>query len=224
MLHPDTFPFLKDLKKNNTRDWFQANKSRYQEVKNSFDFFVEVTINELRKIDPRIGPVTPKDCVFRIYRDVRFSKDKSPYKNHLGAAISRGGRKGSLAGYYMHFENGGSFLAGGLYMPPKEIITPVRREIFDNTQEFKEIISSPKFKQHFSTLSGEKLKRAPRDYDEGFEDIELIKHKSFLMYKVLPDDLVSSEILLNEVKDVFSAMRPLNDFLNNVVEEVVGRA
>ena len=118
--------FLNELSENNNREWFQKNKKWYDESREKVLFLTEVVINEIRKFDPDVPLLEPKDCLFRIFRDVRFSHDKSPYKTNFGSFIAKGGRKSSYAGYYFHIEPSGSFVGGGIYMPAAEPLKAIR--------------------------------------------------------------------------------------------------
>ncbi len=209
--------FLKELKRNNNRKWFNENKPKYQEAKKQFEDMVKQFIPEVAKIDNSIDILEPKDCVFRIYRDVRFSKDKSPYKENFGAVFAKGGRKSPYAGYYLHIEPGASFIGGGLHMPPSDILKIARKEVFDYTEEFKEIISQQSFTDNFQTIMGEKLKRAPRDFPNEFPDIELLKYKSYTIGKNVSDEIFQSPGAMNEITATFAAMQPFISFFNRAI-------
>lgn len=212
-----TLEFLSDLKHNNNRDWFNTNKKRYLEARSELDELVNQVIPEIRKFDPEIGTITAKDCVFRIYRDVRFSKDKSPYKTNMGGFIARGGRKGGFAGYYIHIDPAGSFIAGGNYMPPSDILKMIRQEIMYNIDEFKAIINKTSFRKTFGDLDGEKLSRPPKDFPADFPEIELLKLKSFtVMHPASMETLLQKDPVKYIVK-VFKELHPLNQFLNNAL-------
>jgi len=220
MISNKTFQFLKDLKKHNNRDWFNKNKSRYEEANNEFKEFVGKLIREVAKFDKAVGNLEPKDCVFRIYRDVRFSKDKSPYKTHFGAHIVSGGKKGegTRAGYYMHISPGECFLAGGAHMPPSEWITAIRKEIHYNAKELKKIINGKDFKKYFGKITGEKLSSVPRGYDKTHPEIELLKHKSLLAVHNMNEKQVTSKQFLSHAAKVFKAMKPFDKFLNQSLD------
>lgn len=214
--------FLKDLKANNDRDWFQDNKDRYEESKSEFERFIDALIGEITKFDTSIGHHTAKDCIFRIYRDVRFSKDKSPYKTHFGAHITSAAKRSEIhsrAGYYIHIEPGGSsMLAGGAYLPQGPWLKAIRQEIAYNAQNLKDILHDESFEKYFGKLEGEKLKRAPKDYAPDHPEIELLKHKSFLAAHQCTDDLVTSGDFLSHASKVFMALKPLDDFLNSSMD------
>ena len=214
----DTLQFLSDLKNHNDRDWFTANKPRYEAAHREFLQFTDALIAEIAKFDPGIVHHTAKDCVFRIYRDVRFSKDKSPYKTHFGAHISPAVKKSEIhsrAGYYLHLEPGGeTMLAGGAYLPEAGWLKAIRQEIAYNTTEFKGILNDPEFKKHFGTMEGEKLKTTPKDYPADHPAIEWLKHKSFLASHKCSDAVAGSPDFLKHCAAVFRSLQPFDMFLN----------
>lgn len=209
--------YLKQLQVNNNREWFNENKSLFLEVKESFEQLTEGFIAQISAFDPRIKDLKAKDCVFRIYRDVRFGKDKSPYKTHFGAYINQGGRKGKTCGYYIHIEPDATMIAGGIYGPPADVLFEIRDAIYADTDEFKEIIHSEEFVAHFGEIEGDKLKRAPKGFPKDFEDIELLKHKSFICTKMLTNDELCSPTFVAETMTLFKAMKPFNDFFNRAI-------
>ena len=212
--------FLEDLRDNNTREWFAENKKRYEQAHQSFLSFVEEIIAMVRVFDPTVGDITPKECVFRIYKDIRFSHDKTPYKINMGAFITRGGRKLSYAGYYLHLEPGACMLAGGIYMPDSDTLKRLRQEVYFNSPEFKSLLGAEAFVNYFGALREEgKLKKAPRDYPSDFPDIELLKHRHYTMSHYVSDDIVCSKQFPALIKSVFEAMKPVNDFLNRALKD-----
>lgn len=210
--------FLKALEKHNNREWFNAHKDTYKAAKKDFDGFVQVLIQGTQNIDPRVEQLAPKDCVFRIYRDVRFSKNKAPYKTNFGAAISPGGRKSPYATYYIHVQPGNSFVAGGMYMPDNKVLKKVRQEIDYNEEEFRQIINSKRFKQYFGTLGGNKLKTSPKDYPNDHPAIDLLRHKGFIGLHKVTDNQLTKSTFSKQVLEVFEALYPLNAFLNRALD------
>jgi uncharacterized protein (TIGR02453 family) len=212
--------FLGTLRENNNREWFAENKRLYEKASNSLLTLVGQFIPEIQRIDPSVGDLAAKDCVFRIYRDTRFSPDKTPYKTNMGAYFARGGRKSPYAGYYLHLEPGASMLAGGIWMPEPEALKRIRQEIYYNSVEFKSLLGAASFKKYFDGLSEDgKLKNPPRDFPAAFPDVELLKHKNFTMFHRIDDETVCSEEYPELVIDVFEAMRPINDFLNRAFRD-----
>jgi uncharacterized protein (TIGR02453 family) len=222
ILTEGTLTFLENLKLNNNREWFNANKADYELAKSEFISFADNVIVRIAEFDQDIRHQTAKETVFRIFRDVRFSADKAPYKTHFGAYISASKSKSdihSYAGYYIHIEpSGGSFLAGGAYMPQGPWLKNIRQEIHYNSDEFRSIINNETFRKTFGEMEGEKLKSSPREYPKDHRDIELLKHKSFLASHECPDKLVLSEEFAEHAIKVFSVLYPFNRFLNHARE------
>lgn len=219
MIQSSTLQFLKNLKKNNTKEWFDANRDVYELAKTNFREFVEELITGISKFDPAVKNLEAKQCVFRINRDIRFSPDKTPYKRNLSALITPGGKKSFSAGYYVHVEPGASFLAGGMWQPESVYLNAIRQEIDYNADEFKKIITAKAFKTHFGSLSDEdKLKTVPKGYDKTHPQIELLKHKSFIVSSELADKTVVSKDFLKDCIKIFNAMYPLNSFLRRACD------
>ncbi len=210
--------FLTELKANNDREWFQAHKGSFEKAKKEFEALVNRIIPEIYKFDPSIGTITAKDCVFRIYRDIRFSPDKTPYKTHFGAYISKGGRKSEHAGYYLHIDADQSFAAGGMHMPRSEKLKKIRQEIMYNVDEFKSIIENPDFKSTFDGFMDEKLKRPPKDFPTDFQDIDLLKYKGYTVLHDLDEGTLLSDEAEQKIAMVFKTLKPLNDFLNRSLD------
>jgi uncharacterized protein (TIGR02453 family) len=213
-----TLDFLVAIRCNNNREWFQQNKSSYLEARNNFDTFVQELIDKLVAFEPILKGLEAKSCVYRINRDIRFSNDKSPYKTHFGAFIVRGGRKNGdrFAGYYFHIEPGKSIIAGGAYMPPSPWLASIRHKIDEEPGKLLKIINSRNFTSHFGKMEGEQLKTAPKGYASDHPYIELLRYKSFLASKELRDDLVLSDNFFDIVIEGFKAIKPFNDYLNDI--------
>lgn len=218
MLQPSTLKFLKDLKKNNNKPWFDANRKRYEDAKVDFASFIQAVINLHGKKDPSIKNLLAKECMFRINRDIRFSKDKSPYKTNFGASINKGGRKAwNSAGYYFHLEPGGCFTGGGIYMPDPETLKKIRQEIDYNLPAFKKIIGSKKFKAVYGGLDnseGFMLSRVPKGYEPGNPAAEFLRLKSFIAMVSLSDADLTSKNLVKKTVVAFEALQPLIEFIN----------
>jgi uncharacterized protein (TIGR02453 family) len=214
--------FLSQLKENNNREWFAVNKDRYEATKADFEQISNSLILEISKFDEEIKHVAAKDCVFRIYRDTRFSHDKTPYKTHYGVFIAAGGgRKSVRGGYYLHFEPGNCFVAVGAWCPPPEILKALRQSVYDNIDEFKEIRSHAEFSKYFSDFYQEdKLKTAPKGFPKDFPEIELLKLKHYMVEYKLNNQLLSKDDFVEEVAEILQAAHPLNVFLNYTIDEV----
>ncbi len=220
MLHPTTLKFLKDLKKNNNRPWFENHRKQFEIAKTDFQSFIEHLIAAISTFDKPIGNLTVKECVFRINRDVRFSKDKSPYKSNMAGYFNKGGKKSSGAGYYIHIEPGKSFAAGGMWMPLPPDLAKIRQEIDYSFDEWKKMIGNASFKKLFTAgiRSDEILVRPPKGYDENNPAIEYLKMKSFVISRSFTDAEVQNKTFIKDVTKTFQAMKPLVDFLNKAIE------
>jgi uncharacterized protein (TIGR02453 family) len=222
MLQPSTLKFLRDLKKNNNKPWFDANRKRYEEAKKDFENFIQQVIDIHGKKDRAISSLKAKDCLFRINRDVRFSKDKSPYKTNFGASINKGGRKAfSTAGYYFHLEPGQCFVGGGIYQPMPEELKKVRQEIDYNFNEFKKIIGAKKFKSFYGDLDKSEaflLCRVPKGYEPDNPAAEYLRLKSYIALAGLNDAGLTSKDLVKKTVAAFEALQPVVQFINNSLE------
>lgn len=214
-----TLKFLKQLAKNNRKEWFDENRKTYEAAKVEFEAVVKAVIDKAIVYDPLLAGLEAKKCMFRINKDVRFSKDKSPYKQNMGASINPGGKKSMIPGYYLHVEPGKSFLAGGCWQPMPDMLAAIRQEIDYNAKDFRKILAAKDFKNYFGALSEEdKLKTAPKGYDKAHEDIDLLQHKSFIAVHELTDAQVLDKNFPTYVSKVFKAMLPLNSFLRNTMD------
>lgn len=219
MINPDTLQFIADLKENNSREWFQANKERYDAAQANVIAFAGELINELSKLNAGVSAdVEPKKCVMRIYRDVRFSKDKTPYKTNM--AIGRLTKNKTVEiGYYLQIEPGKSFIAGGYWMPQGEHIKSIRQEIDYNAADLTGIVDSADFKKSFGEFRDqEKLKTLPKGYDADNENIELLKLKSFIAYRDLKDKELTGTNAAKQVAELCAKIHSLNVFLNNAID------
>ena len=211
--------FLSELKVNNNKEWFDQNRKRYEESRKKVLFLTELIIHEINSFDPEIGNQNPKDCVFRIFRDVRFSNDKTPYKINMGSFIAKGGRKSVGAGYYLHVEPGGSFVGGGAYCPPADSLKALRTEIFDHPEEFKQLIHSNSFRTTYPEMYEDKLKTAPKGFPKDFMDIDLLKYKSYAFTSRISDSDVTGEAFVGKIVAAFKELSPVNRFLNTAIEK-----
>ncbi|MCK5774823.1 MAG: DUF2461 domain-containing protein [Bacteroidales bacterium] len=208
------FEFLKELTLNNRKEWFDTHKTRYLLAKENMESMVEDAIWQISEFDNTIADQQVKKCLFRIYRDVRFSKNKTPYKTNMGAVIVPGGKKTGKAGYYIHIEPGGSFLGGGVYLPEAKILKSVREEVLYEIDEFRSVIEKPRFVKLFGSIHGEKLKRPPKGFPADFKDVELLKLKSFALFHPISDEQVLRDDFIEYATAVFKEMRPFNNFIN----------
>ncbi len=221
MLQNTTLKFIGELKENNNKDWFESNRKQYESAKENFGETVNELIAGLSKKDEDIATLTAKDCMFRINRDVRFSKDKSPYKTNFGASINRGGKKSFFAGYYFHCEPGKSFAGGGLWMPETEHLKKIRQEIDYNWEDFKKIIKSKSFVNTYGDLNKNEeatLNREPKGYDKMNPAIEYIKLKCWIATKPIADADLTGTGATKKILSAFNALLPLIKFLNRAIE------
>lgn len=222
MIQQGTLQFLKNLNKNNRKEWFDKNRGKFDEAKKNVEETTAEIIRRLSKSDESIAHLQPKDCMFRINRDVRFSKNKSPYKTNMGVYFSKGGKKGIQAGYYFHIEPGAAFVAGGLWMPMPQELKKVRQEIDYNLDDFEKILNSKTFKNTFGSLDRSDeytLSRPPKGYDDSNPAIEYLKMKSFIVTRKIKDEELSSKDVVKNVVGYFEKMRPFIDFLNRAIED-----
>lgn len=214
VISPDTLSFLKDLNQNNNRDWFTQNKERYVAAQQNMVEFVDDLIQEISGFDEAILKLDAKKSLFRIYRDTRFSKDKTPYKTNFGAGLGMG-KGAEIAGYYLHIEPGKSFLAGGVYQPESGVLREIRKEISINRNEFEAVINGMEFSKYFSGLSQEdKLVRVPPGFEKDDPMAEFLKLKSYIAVYQLKDTEILDKGAVAKFAGIFSSVKPLNDFLS----------
>ena len=217
-MQSSTLQFLRNLEKNNSREWFNDNKTLYQEAQQDVISFVEKLIEEMADFDEEMGKLEAKKSVFRIYRDTRFSKDKTPYKTNFGAGLGMG-KGNKISGYYLHIEPGKSFLAGGVYKPEPSVLKTIRQEISAFGDEFKAILEQDEFRNYFRGLSVEdKLKKVPQGFEKDDKMAEYLKLKHFIVTHPISDEQLLSENAVKEFTKIFKAMKPLNDFLQTPFE------
>jgi len=217
LINKSTLEFLYDLKRHNEREWFQRNRTRYLEAKSDYESFIQAVITKITGFDPMLKGLEASSCMYRINRDIRFSNDKTLYKTHMGAFIVRGGKQNGdrFAGYYIHIEPGNnSMIAGGAYMPPSAWLKIIREKIDGQGDRFLKIIQNKEFVDFFGELEGEKLKTAPKGFPRDHPLIELLKMKSYLVTRMIPDKEVTGSGLFELVIRGSKIMKPLNDFLN----------
>jgi len=220
MLKKETLNFIKDVAENNNREWFAANKDVYETAKADVLELVATLIPELAKVDPLLSAeADPKKSLLRIYRDVRFSKNKDPYKNNFGIWFSAKSKGGNEPGYYLHIQPGKGFLAGGYWMPEAGHLKLIRQEIDYNIGDFKEIINDNDFKKSFKLGVDNALKNAPKGYDPADPNIEFLKLKSFEATTKISDEEFLKPNLVNKLISSFKTVQPLVAFLRNAIEQ-----
>jgi uncharacterized protein (TIGR02453 family) len=221
MFQKSTVNFLKELKKNNNKAWFDSHRENFISAKAEFETLVEKLISITGAFDKDIKELQPKNCTFRMNRDIRFSKDKTPYKANMGASFNRGGKKSIFAGYYFHLEPGGkSFAGGGLWMPEAAELKKLRQEIDYCFPEFKKIITGSVFKKQYPGLEmneGQMLVNVPKGYEKENPAASFLKLKSFVATRNIPDTLLQSPTLISEAGAAFKALMPLVKFMNRSI-------
>ena len=220
--------FLSDLAQNNNREWFTANKQRYQEALLTFTQLASDYLEGMKRIDPMLADVTVKDCLWRIYRDTRFSKDKTPYKDHFGAypaapqpgKPNSSGKHSDRAGYYLHIQPGQCMFAAGMWCPNSDLLNAVRREMVANYEEVEEIMAAEPFQRYFKDFEhSAMLKRVPNGYDPDFKHPDWLKQKWVIISTPFTDEEVCRPDFLKHLLEVAAAAKPMNDFLNYTFEE-----
>ncbi len=216
------FAFLRELKSNNNREWFAAHKESYLQLKSGFEALTDELIAHISLWDEEVKGLKAKDCVCRIYRDVRFSPDKSPYKTHFGAYICGfRGRNSGRCGYYLHLEPGSSLLAGGCHCPEPTLLKRLRQDIYDNIEEFTGIIREPGFAAEFPEIDPEgKLKKVPLPFPPDFSEADLLKYKHYDVASIKPDSWFEDGDALEKTDRVFRKLYKFNRFLNYTIDNV----
>lgn len=211
--------FLLDLSKNNNKTWFNENKKIYENLRKYFIDLTNVLIAKINTFDAKITNIDAKKSIYRINRDLRFTKNKTPYKTNFGAHIASGGKKSGNAGYYLHIQPKNSFLAAGIYNPNNKILDKIRWEIYENPNEFTNIINTKDFIKNFTTINGQKLKNPPKGFDKSFENIELLKFKSYIILKKISEKNLFSYNFINYTTNVYKKTFPFVTFLNKAIQK-----
>ena len=212
------YDFLVKLVANNDREWFREHKSEYEEVKNEHEKAVTWLINQISLFDENIKNVKAKDCIFRIYRDTRFSPDKTPYKDHIGAYIApNGGRKSEYAGYYVHISPTESFISGGIYCPQPNVLKALRSAIYHNIDEYLSIVNEKEYKKYFTDFFSEPLKTVPPGFPKDFEHADLLKCRHYSPSSPVSNDFWKNPNCLEEIIKRFKILYPFNQFMNNEI-------
>ncbi|MCQ2348293.1 MAG: DUF2461 domain-containing protein [Paludibacteraceae bacterium] len=224
----DILSFLSDLSRHNDREWFQANKARYDACRKRFEALTQEYLNELQAIDPTLADLQPKQCIWRIYRDVRFSADKRPYKEWFGtfpaaAAPGKpntGGKHSMRGGYYLHLQPGHCMFAGGIWCPNPDLLRALRNEIVANYDEVEQIMAQPSWRRYFGDFDTEwMLKKVPAGFDADFIHADWLKRKAYTFSTALTDEQVCAPDFMKRLIDICRAAKPMNDFLNYTFEE-----
>ncbi len=221
MITQEALQFIDDLKANNNTEWMHANKKRYENFKKDYHAMIANLLLEMKPLDKNIELLEIKNCTFRINRDIRFSKDKSPYKTNIGMWLSTNKNRKNSPGYYIHYEKGASFIAGGVWCPEVEELKKIRKEIEFFHEDLLAIVENKNFKSGFEALSREEnnvLKKAPKGYDPNHEAIEFLKLKSFTASQKIDDKLFTDKDLSKKLAEKLIVLKPLNEFLNRALD------
>jgi uncharacterized protein (TIGR02453 family) len=221
MITKEALQFLEDLIANNNTDWMHANKKRYESYKKDYHNYIASILVEMKPLDKSLELLEVKNCTFRINRDIRFSKDKSPYKTNMGVWFTQNKFRKNSPGYYIHFEKGNSFIAGGVWCPEPEELKKIRKEIAYFHEDLEAIVNNKTFKTEFKALTRDEnntLKKAPKDFEPNHPAIEFLKLKSFTASEKIDDNLFTKKDFSKVVAQKLMVLKPLNDFLNRALE------
>ena len=211
--------YLADIKVNNNREWFQAHRDRYDQVRADFEKIAEETIAAIAQFDPAIAGIPVKSTLYRFYRDTRFSLDKSPYKRHLGCYINPRGKKSPHGGYYLHFEAGNCMIGGGAYCLESPILKAVRTAIMERIDEFRAIVEAPEFHQLFPVVGDEHLKTLPAGFPRDFAYPQYLRPKNYAVMHALPEDFFFQDNWMEKAAKQFAVMKPFLDFVNETIDD-----
>ena len=215
--------FLKRLSRNNNREWFNSHKDEYLKVKTRVDELTMQLIMAVASFDPEAAYLTPADCTYRIYRDTRFSADKTPYKTHIGIFINPPyGKKVNRMGYYLHIEPENCLLAAGTVCLPPKTVTAIRQSIYDNIDEYLAIIENPAFKKAYPEVGENCLKTAPKGIPRDWEHIALVRPRDYVATHRLEDSELCRQDFVAAAREIFSLAKPFNDFINFAIDDSVG--
>jgi uncharacterized protein (TIGR02453 family) len=221
MITKEAIAFIDDLTINNNTEWMHANKKRYENFKKDYHAYIASVLAEMKPLDKSLEPLEVKNCTFRINRDIRFSKDKQPYKNNIGVWFSQNKNRKNSPGYYIHFEKGKSFIAGGVWCPEASELKQIRKEIEFFHDDLETVLNDSDFKKEFNSLTVEennRLKNAPKGFDINHPAIELLKFKSFTASQKIDDKLFTDKDFAKKIAKKLIALKPLNDFLSRSLE------
>ena len=221
MLTKEAIQFFEDLVANNNTDWMHANKKRYDNFKKDYHAYIAAILATMKPLDKTLESLEIKNCTFRINRDIRFSKDKSPYKTNIGVWMSQNQNSKNAPGYYIHFEKGNSFIAGGCWCPEPHELKQIRKEIAFFHDDLEAIVNHTKFQSEFGALTRDEnntLKKAPKDFEPDHPAIEFLKLKSFTASAKIDDKLFLDKNFNQIVAEKLIALKPMNDFLRRALE------
>ena len=221
MFKKETLEFFRKLKKNNNKAWFDDHRAEYEAAKADLEGFIQRVINDFSEYDRDLSGLHARQCLYRINRDIRFSKDKTPYKNHLAASLDRGGKRSGFAGYYFHLEPGQSFLGAGIWNPEPEPLRKIRQEIDYNLEEFEKILQGRAFRKIYPELyTGEnvQMKKIPQGFDKDNPAEYYIRFRSWMILSELTDEELLSPSLLEKTLKAYKVAKPFIDFINRAID------
>ncbi|MGH2666425.1 DUF2461 domain-containing protein [Flavobacterium sp.] len=221
MISKEAIQFIDDLKANNNTEWMHANKKCYENYKKDYHQFIASILEQMKPLDTSLDLLEVKNCTFRINRDIRFSKDKSPYKTNMGVWLTTNKNRKNSPGYYVHFEKGSSFIAGGVWCPETEELKKIRKEIAFFHEDLDGIVTNPTFKKEFGEITRDEssvLKKAPKGYEPNHPAIEFLKLKSFTCSQKIDDALFLDKDFSKKIAQKLIVIKPLNEFLNRALE------
>lgn len=213
------FRFLKELAIHNNREWFNAHRERYEAARDEFEKLIGAVITRISLFDESIRGIQPKDCTFRIYRDIRFSEDKTPYKTHFGGYINAYGKKSYHCGYYLHLQPGNCLLAGGSYCLPPALLKALRQAVYDNMDEFRSIVEDPVFHRYFPVVGENFLKTAPKGFPKEYPYLKYLQCKEYTVCCNLADEVFLAPDFLDQCETIFKQMKRFADFTNYTIDE-----
>jgi uncharacterized protein (TIGR02453 family) len=215
------FRFLQELAANNNREWFNEHRNEYEKVQAEFENFLSVIISRISLFDETIKGIQAKNCTYRIYRDTRFSTDKTPYKTHIGGFINAKGKRSNYGGYYVHLELGNCLLAGGSICIPSDLLKAIRQSIYDNIDEYISIVEDPAFKRYFPVIGDNFLKTALKGFPKDFQYMDYLKCKEYTCTYNVADEffLTSESVMSDKIEDVFRQLKRFVDFINYIIDD-----
>lgn len=216
---PVIFQFLKDLAANNNREWFNAHRDYYETARTEFDNLLSAVISRISLFDESVRCIEPKDCTYRIYRDTRFSEDRTPYKIHIGGYINPKGKKSYHCGYYVHLQPDNCLLAGGSYCLPSPLLRALRQAVYDNMAEYRSIVEDPRFKQYFPVVGESFLKSAPKGFSKDYPYLKYLQCKEYTVACSVPDSFFTESDFLDRTEEIFRQMKRFSDFINYTIDE-----
>ncbi|MCR5180406.1 MAG: DUF2461 domain-containing protein [Bacteroidaceae bacterium] len=213
------YTFLRQIAQHNDRDFFHAHQPEYKAARKAFEDITQELILRISQFDSSVAYQSPKNCIFRFARDIRFSNDKSPYKRHFGTFICSHGRKSYRGGYYLHLEPGNTMVAGGSWCPPAPLLKHIRETIVEDIDHFRDIVEEPRFKELFPVVGEEPVKTMPKGFPKDFAYPEYLKPRLYTIYHPLPDDFLDHPVAMDQLEDLFRTMFPFNHFLNDIFND-----